>query len=92
VLVNPVTWRDTPEWEHFSDALGDWYDGGAGAVTCPNCGSAITINEWHWQGDWPIAVGHLGFNFWNWPQLHPSFVREIGDRLGHRVVVTGGKL
>jgi hypothetical protein len=65
---------------------------GSGTVLCQNCGSAITINEWKWQGDWPIVVGHLGFKFWNWPLLHTNFVRQIGDRLGHRVVVTRGRL
>jgi hypothetical protein len=92
LLVDPVTWRDTPDLELFNDALGDWHDGGDGTVTCPNCGSGIAINEWQWQGDWPIVVGHLGFKFWNWPLLHPNFVREIGERLRHRVVVTRGKL
>jgi hypothetical protein len=92
VLVDPVTRRDTPDLELFIDAVGDWYDGGDGTVLCPNCGSAITINEWQWLGDWPIVVGNLGFKFWNWPLLHPNLVRAIGDRLGHRVVVTRGKL
>jgi hypothetical protein len=52
------------------NALADWCDGGPGTVICPNNSSAIAINEWQWQGDWPIAVGHLGFTFWNWPLLH----------------------
>ncbi|WP_433052091.1 hypothetical protein [Dactylosporangium sp. CS-033363] len=27
-----------------------------------------------------------------WPPLDPGFVRELGHRLGHRVVVTRGKV
>jgi len=42
--------------------------------------------------DWPIAVGHLGFTFWNWPRLDPGFVSQLGRELGHRVEVTRGKL
>jgi hypothetical protein len=92
VLTDPATGRLTGDWEPFSDALGDWQDGGSGTVVCPNNGSSIAINDWQWQGDWPVAVGHLGFTFWNWPQLHPDFVSQFNDRLGHRVVLTCGKL
>ena len=38
------------------------------------------------------AVGHLGFEFWNWPILNTDLVSEIGSRLGHRVVVTRGNV
>jgi hypothetical protein len=92
MLIDSETGQATEDWELFSDALADWPDGGPGIVHCPNNGSAITINEWQWQGDWPIAVGHLGFEFWNWPLLHPDFVTQIGRLIGHRVVVTRGKL
>lgn len=91
-VIDPETGMATREWELFSDALGDWYEGGSGTVACPNCGSPVGINEWRWQGDWPIAVGHLGFEFWNWPILNAGLVSEIGLRLGHRVVVTRGKV
>lgn len=92
VIIDPDTGRATEDWELFCDALGDWHNGGPGIVHCPNNGSAIAINEWQWQGDWPIAVGHLGFKFWNWPRLHPDFVQRISQHLGHRVVATRGKL
>jgi hypothetical protein len=91
-LMDPETGEMTDDWQLFGNALADWHDGGPGTVTCPNNGSAIAINEWQWQGNWPIAVGHLGLTFWNWPLLHPNFVGRIGDRLGHRVVTTRGKL
>ena len=91
-LEDPATGEPTDDWELFSDALGYWYDGGAGEVCCPNCGSPITINEWRWPADWPIAVGYLGFTFWNWPRLSSMFVRRLADLLGHRLVVTRGKV
>jgi hypothetical protein len=92
VLIDLQTGETTEAWQLFDDALADWHDGGLGTVACPNDGSAIAINEWRWQGSWPIAVGCLGFTFWGWPDLHPDFVGQIGDRLGHRVVTTRGKL
>jgi hypothetical protein len=91
-LTDPETGQMTDDWQLFSDALTDWHEGGPGMVHCPSNGSAITINEWQWQGEWPIAVGYLGFTFWNWPMLHSDFVRQVGRHLGHRVVVTRGKL
>jgi hypothetical protein len=91
-ITDPETGQATDDWHLFSDALADWHHGGPGVVHCPNSGSAITINEWQWHGDWPIAVGHLGFEFWNWPLLQPDFASQIGGRLGHRVVVTRGEL
>lgn len=90
-ITDPETGQATDDWHLFSDALADWHHGGPGVVHCPNSGSAITINEWQWHGDWPIAVGHLGFEFWNWPLLQPD-ASQIGGRLGHRVVVTRGEL
>jgi hypothetical protein len=91
-LIDSETGEMTNDRQLFVAAITDWHSGGPGAVACPNCGSAIAINEWKWQGEWPIAVGHLGFTFWNWPSLHPDFVGQMGDRLGHRVVTTRGKL
>jgi hypothetical protein len=91
-LTDPDTGRATQDWELFSEALGNWHSGGPGTVACPNNGSPIGINEWHWQGDWPIAVGHLGFEFWNWPILSTDFTSRIASRLGHRVVITRGTL
>ena len=57
-----------------------------------SCASAVAINDWHWQGDWPVAAGNLGIVFWDWTRLDPGFAREVGERLGHRVVVTRGRL
>jgi len=91
-LEDPATGEPTACWEPFSDALDRWWAGESAAVTCPRCQQASGLNDWHWQGDWPIAVGFLGFSFWNWPALSQSFISQIGTRLGHRVVVTQGKL
>jgi hypothetical protein len=90
VLTDVQTGKATIDWQSFSDALTDWHNGGAGEVRCVSCASVVAINDWYWQGDWPVAVGNLGITFWNWSRLDPSFVRQLGERLGHRVVVTRG--
>ena len=50
-LTDPETGQMTDDWQLFSDALADWHEGGLGMVRCPSDGSAITINEWQWQGE-----------------------------------------
>jgi hypothetical protein len=91
VLEDPATGQATADWELFSDALDKWWAGEPSAVTCPRCQQASGLNDWRWTGDWPIAVGFLGFTFWNWPALSQSFITQVGTHLGHRVVVTQGK-
>jgi hypothetical protein len=92
VLEDPATGELTDNWATFSDALGQWHAGGPALAACPHCRRASGVNDWQWIGDWPIAVGFLGFTFWNWPVLSASFVTQVEARLGHRVVVTKGKL
>ena len=91
-LEDPATGQPTQQWERFSDALNAWMSGDACAVACPRCRQVTGFNDWHWTGDWPFAVGFLGFKFWNWPPLRESFITQMASQLGHRVVVTRGKL
>jgi hypothetical protein len=81
---------DSAAWGPFAAAIDDWYASGDGRLACPACAKPVGLNEWRWKPDW--GFGHLGFTFWNWPVLAPSFVAEFSRRLGHRVVCTGGKL
>lgn len=90
-LSDPETGSPADQWEPFSDALGSWYAGGPGQVRCPHCGLPADFNDWRWDGR-PFAVGFLGLTFWNWPELSTQFVRQVADHLGHRIVLTGGKL
>jgi hypothetical protein len=92
VLEDPATGEMTAHWDPFSDALGQWWAGEPGTVTCPQCQQPCGLNDWHWIGDWPIAVGFLGLTFWNWPPLSQSFITQVATHLGHRVVLTQGKL
>jgi hypothetical protein len=82
----------TAHWERFSAALGNWMAGQPTEVTCPYCLLHAGLNDWYWGDDWPVAVGFLGVTFWNWPPLSRSFIARVQDHLGHRVVVTRGKL
>jgi hypothetical protein len=91
-LEDPATGQIAPQWEPFSDALNAWMGGGPGEVRCPQCGQVAGFNDWRWIGEWPFAVGFLGFTFWNWPPLSESFIAQMASHLEHRVVVTRGKL
>lgn len=82
----------TEYWKAFSGALDAWYAGGSSDVPCAYCGQLVSFNDWEWVGEWPFAVGYLGFMFWNWPRLRATFITEVGQRLGHRLVVTKGKV
>jgi uncharacterized Zn-finger protein len=91
-LQDPADGTPTTRWKLFSDALGNWMAAEPSGVTCPYCWQAAGLNDWYWGVDWPVAVGFLGFTFWNWPPLSSSFIAQLQERLGHRIVVTGGKL
>jgi hypothetical protein len=91
-LEDPATGQLTALWDPFRDAIEAWLAGGADEVACLACGQAAGFNDWHWAGDSPFAVGFLGFTFWNWPELSEPFIAEVASHLGHRAVVTRGKL
>lgn len=91
-LSDPATGAATDHWGPFGDALDTWYSGGSSLVRCPHCERTVEFNDWRWVDGMPFALGFLGLTFWNWPELSAQFVRQVADRLGHRVVVTGGKL
>jgi uncharacterized protein YbaR (Trm112 family) len=92
VVEDPATGEMTAHWDRFRDALDLWWADEPGTVICPHCQQASGLNDWHWTGDWPIAVGFLGLTFWNWPALSQAFITQVATHLGHRVVVTQGKL
>ena len=92
VLEDPATGEITAHWEPFSYALDKWWACEPGTVICPQCRLASDLNRWHWTGNWPIAVGFFGLTFWNWPTLSQSFITQVSAHLGHRVVVTRGRL
>jgi hypothetical protein len=75
----PVCGHQLDEDTH--DALvAPWLAGTEPPVTCPHCGAV------HPLGDWPgtFQVGELAVRFNNWPPVVPSFLDELGARLGPR--------
>jgi hypothetical protein len=82
--------QDKGSWSDFSPVIDEWYAGGAGVRPCKHCGQPVGINDWEWSPPW--GFGYLGFEFWNWPMLDPSFVAAISNRLGHRTVQPRGKI
>ncbi|MEX0728632.1 MAG: hypothetical protein WEB58_18080 [Planctomycetaceae bacterium] len=70
----------------WGDAVDEWYENrGSALLPCPRCGKSKLINEWEHDPAWGFA--NLGFQFWNWPQLSDEFIKGIGERLGHRVIL-----
>jgi hypothetical protein len=77
-------------WDAVSDTIDVWFDTGLGDHQCATCGGAAGLNDWRWEPPW--AFGYFGLQFWNWPELSPSFIAELSGRLGHRVVVVADTL
>lgn len=92
LLEDPATGDLTDQWKLFSTTLKAWPEGGSGTVRCPHCDKPVDSNDWRWVNGPQWALGCLGFVFWNWPRLSDAFIAQLARSLGHRVVVTGGKL
>jgi len=77
--------------DDWFDAVGAWAGGDDDAsFACPDCQRTRRLAEW--RGPWPWGFGNLGLEFWNWPPLSDAFVRAVGERLQHRVVVVRSHL
>ena len=83
-------WSADDDWDALTDAIGTWYDGGPGEVTCLSCRRGAGLNDWRWSPPW--GFGCLGFEFWGWPAFTPPFLSAFGVLLGHRTVYPYGKL
>ncbi|HEX8823374.1 MAG TPA: hypothetical protein VF794_25835 [Archangium sp.] len=80
--------RPGDEWYDAADA---WFAGDdLVTYSCPECGRPERLTEW--IGEWPWGFGNLGLEFWNWTPLSDQFVREVSEKLGHRIVLIRGKL
>ena len=79
-------------WPRFSEAITDWQDTGHADVTCPACARDVPLDAWIWADD-RLAVGRLGLEFWNWPELGDDFRARLTAVLdGHRTAYLWGKL
>ncbi|CAL9492405.1 hypothetical protein SUDANB176_03273 [Streptomyces sp. enrichment culture] len=87
----PVPLDDDTAWRRFATAVRTWQDTGAAAVDCPACATAVRVQDWTWD-EAPIALGHLGLEFWNWPDLTDGFRARLTALLdGHRTAYVWGK-
>lgn len=83
---------DDEIWRPFRDAMEDWHHTGTAEVACPACARLVPLPEWTWADDY-FTFGHLGFTFWNWPELTAGFEDGLSRALdGHRTRRVGGKL
>jgi hypothetical protein len=78
-------------WERWSEAAETWSHGDDSVLyACPKCGVAERLADW--DGEFPCGFGNLGLEFWNWTPLSEQFIREVTEKLGHRIVLVRGKL
>ncbi|WP_031478801.1 hypothetical protein [Streptomyces bicolor] len=79
-------------WAPFREAISAWHKAGEAMVDCPACAEAVPLPDFTWADDY-FAFAHLGFEFWNWPELTPEFRTRISELLdGHRLADLWGKL
>jgi hypothetical protein len=77
--------------EAWTEAVSGWFEGDdAAAFACPACRRSRPLTAW--RGPRPWGFGNLGLEFWNWPPLSDAFVRAVGERLGHRVLLVRAHL
>ncbi|MEU9226017.1 hypothetical protein AB0D40_16790 [Streptomyces massasporeus] len=81
---------DDDVWPRFSTATQRWYETGNASVPCPACAATVAVPDWDWDES-PLAFGHLGFEFWNWPDLAEDFRTRLEAVLdGHRTAYVWG--
>ncbi|MFI1104534.1 hypothetical protein [Streptomyces melanogenes] len=73
------------------DAIAAWYASGVADLDCPACAHRTPLPGWDWTDDY-FAFACLGFQFDDWPPLHPRFTTAFGQALGHRIRVVTGKI
>ncbi|MEU3085027.1 hypothetical protein ACWCQ0_00260 [Streptomyces massasporeus] len=79
-------------WPRFATALTTWQTTGDATVDCPVCTRPAPLPDWTWTDD-RLALGHLGFEFWNWPELTDDFRTRLSGLLaGHRTAYVWGKI
>lgn len=84
--------EDEEAWEPFGEAVHAWEETGHATVECPHCGGAGDLTLWRWEDDY-YAFGHLGFEFWDWPEFSAAFLDGFIRALGSpRTVLVAGKL
>ncbi len=96
-LTCPACAAHTRDLERLSwqEAVGDWYDGGLGELSCPTCLARTSVDSWTHEP--ACGFGNLAFTFWNWPPFTQEYwtkspAQVIEEVVGHRCVLVSGKL
>ena len=79
----------------WQDAVGEWYEGGQGAISCPVCLQQTSVAAWVHEPT--CGFGNLAFTFWNWPPFEAAYwtktpLQVIEAVVGHPCVMVWGKL
>ncbi|MFD5476620.1 hypothetical protein [Streptomyces hawaiiensis] len=91
-VEQPTTPGTEAPWARFTTALSTWQDTGSATVDCPACSRSVPLPDWTWT-DGRLALGHLGFEFWNWPELTDDIRTRISGLLGgHRTAYVWGTI
>lgn len=61
---------------------------GSDLLTCLRCAREVSISSWRFEPAW--GFGNLAFEFKEW-FLKEEFVKQIGDALGHEVVMVSSQ-
>ncbi|MFF5973550.1 hypothetical protein ACFY7C_18690 [Streptomyces sp. NPDC012769] len=79
-------------FDPFAASIRAWERTGTATAACGTCGRAGDLAAWGWDEDF-FAFAHLGFAFWDWPDLAPDFLAEFASVLGgQRFVQVTGRL
>jgi hypothetical protein len=76
------------DWQY---TVGEWQEGGDPGLHCDGCDAAYPIDRWLIEPD--VALGRLGFVFWNWVELSDRLTDSVASLLApHRVAVGCGTI
>lgn len=75
----------------WGDLFGEWLEDPKSAdLECIKCKQSNSISEYIFEPTW--ALSNLGFVFWNWPIFKDSFIAELSELTGKRIIKVEGKL
>lgn len=87
--ICPHCRRADPDYP--GEVLDTWYTTGEADLDCPACARRAPLARWDWSDNY-FAFACLGFEFDDWPPLHPRFTAAFERALGHRTRVLTGKI
>lgn len=75
----------------WGELFGEWLEDPKSAdLECIKCKQSNSISEYIFEPTW--ALSNLGFVFWNWPIFKDSFIAELKEFTGKRIIKVEGKL